>query len=1116
MKRIFGLLLFFTLCINLPAQQYYFKQYSTQQGLPQSEVFKMIEDKKGNLWLATNGGGLARLDGERFTTFTREDGLLKNSIINLMQDSQENIWLAYLVGGIGKYDGTKFTHYQDDEGVFQNSQTFITALLEDKFKNIWIQTAQNTLFLKQGDKFINYSKGDSLVNANIPSFGKISLDRNKNLILSNAKGIQVFTGERFETKNIIKPELIKNKNLLFLYQDSQGIQWFAALEAKKPIQLFSYEKGNFNLFEFPSNLVPSLNVVNNFQMLETQEGLYWFMFNNLGVVKYDSRKETEQFILYTNQNGLPADVFTLNGLLSDREGNVWINTLGSGIIKFHDADFVNFFKKDGLPQELVRGLLQDSQGNIWIGTSSNGFCKYDGKKMIRFPISENPAFGRVWNFAEEEDGNILVATGSGLRRYHLKDKTYKLVHQEFSLPQVAIRSIFNEKNQLVFGSLGKGIFFYDKKTKKITKQLTNKDGLGENTIWDIDKDSKGNYWIATRNGLNKFDGNKLSNFKDIAVVSDALMLDICIDKNDKVWFVDYHTGLHMFDGQKTKAYTQNNGLAANLAYSVTCDQEGDIWIGTQRGLSELTLNETGEVGKIRNYNQTDGLLGDEMNGQSLMVDTQNNVWGGHIKGLSKYTPRNSTKTKISSPITKITHVTPYLKDIDWEKSTNTHFYDTLSQWNYLPSNLVLPYEKNNLSFYFASSSHTVPKRVRYQWRLDPMDKSWVSVTNKTAADYPNIPAGEYTFQVRSMNHLGAWGEATAYSFKIAPPFWLTWWFITLLVLIALSLVFLIVWARVKIVEEQKQELQRLVEERTAEVVKKKDEILEKNIELEQQQEEIIAQNEKMEKQAGELYLTNYKISQKNRKITASITYAKRIQDVMLPLLKHIQEALPESFVFYRPRDIVSGDFYWFHKKNDKIIIAAVDCTGHGVPGAFLSLVASNLLHNIIVNKGIFDPSRILNLLHFSVFSYLKQNETHNQDGMDIALCCIDKKERTVSFAGAKNPLVYVKKDELKIFKGIKNSIGGFSKYSDKQLNFKNHVVQLDDEPTTFYLYTDGFQDQFGGKKGEKFRTVPFRSLLREISQEPVREQKGLLKKAFEDWKGKGKQIDDILVLGFKI
>jgi ligand-binding sensor domain-containing protein len=1137
MKYIFGIIVFLSANLSISAQQYYFKQYSTQQGLPQSEVFSMLEDKQGSIWAATHGGGLARLAGEKFAIFTKKDGLLQNRIVSLGKDSQDNIWIGYINGGgLSKYDGIKFTHYQYQDSALTQNGYFPFSILEDRYTNIWVTVFDQTvgqiiLFLKKDDAFVNYNKKDTLVSTNHGLFNVI-LDKNKNVTWSNNQGIQVFNGKEFETKKVIKSNFITNKNLVFIYQDSKEIEWYLTFDGQNPIEVFQYDGNQFIPFKLPSELSLPNNINNGtLQMLEDKQGLYWFSIRGVGILKYNSENKSQQFTLYNEEKGFPISIGILNGMLSDRENNIWIGSRGGGMVKFLDGDFINFTKKDGLSEEFVRGLYQDSKGDIWIGTSSNGVCKYDGEKITAFPITNDPNFGMVRGFIEDEFGNIIVVTRTGLRRLDLKSNTYNSVNKEFGLLEgIGFLCVFEEGDNIWLLSNGQGIFCYNRTSRKIITKLTTNEGLNSNSTTDIEKDATGNYWIATRNGVNKFDGKKVDNFKNIPIMSDGSILDICIDKNDNIWFIDFSSGLYMFDGKKTTFYDKSDGLAANLNYSLTIDHEGDIWIGTQQGVTELTIDENSQVIKIRNYNKTDGLLGDEMNDRALIVDTQNNVWMGHIEGLSRYSPNSSTKTQISSPITQLTKVTPYLKDINWKDSLNLQYYDSLSRWNQLPQNLILPYEKNSLSFQFASSSRTIPEKVRYQWKLEPLDDFWVSVTDKTQADYTNLSAGDYTFHVRSMNHVNSWGEPTKYSFTVKPPIWKTWWFLTLSLTALSSLIFLAVWARLRVVEAQKKELEALVDKRTEEVVKQKNQILEKNseleeqkadiieknTELEQQQEEIMSQNEEMEIQSSQLSLVNQKISEKNRNITASINYAKRIQDAMLPVVENIQANLPDSFVFYRPRDIVSGDFYWFYEKDNQLIIAAADCTGHGVPGAFMSLVASNLMHNAIVHKGIMEPEKILSKLHRSTYSYLKQGQTRNQDGMDIALCHIDKETRVLTFAGAKNPLVYSQNNKQEVIKGTRYSIGGYSKFSDANVHFQQHKIELSQEPSTFYIYTDGFQDQFGGEKGGKFRTGPFRKLLADISKEPIDKQEGLLAKVFDDWKGREKQIDDVLVIGFKI
>jgi serine phosphatase RsbU (regulator of sigma subunit) len=258
------------------------------------------------------------------------------------------------------------------------------------------------------------------------------------------------------------------------------------------------------------------------------------------------------------------------------------------------------------------------------------------------------------------------------------------------------------------------------------------------------------------------------------------------------------------------------------------------------------------------------------------------------------------------------------------------------------------------------------------------------------------------------------------------------------------------------------------------------------------------------------------IEKKNEDITASINYAFRIQDSMLPDEDKIQRILPELFILFKPRDIVSGDFYWFGEKDGKIIISAIDCTGHGVPGAFMSMIGDSHLNHIINMDGITSPDTILNKLHLRVRNSLKQAETLNRDGMDMAICTIDPYRKIMDCAGAKNPIIYIQDGVLTQIKGDKMPIGGEQR--EDQRIFTKHTVKLD-RPTTVYMYTDGYQDQFGGPDNRKFMVTKLRELLFQIHEKPFTEQRQVLDETFENWKHIPKereQTDDTLVIGFKI
>ncbi|WP_291728663.1 PAS domain-containing protein [Bernardetia sp.] len=286
--------------------------------------------------------------------------------------------------------------------------------------------------------------------------------------------------------------------------------------------------------------------------------------------------------------------------------------------------------------------------------------------------------------------------------------------------------------------------------------------------------------------------------------------------------------------------------------------------------------------------------------------------------------------------------------------------------------------------------------------------------------------------------------------------------------------------------------------------------------VEERTEELTQQTENLHQANIKLSTINKKIKKKSIAIQQSINYAQRIQDAILPNTKPFPSFIKDYFVFFQPRDIVSGDFYWWHTdlETETLFLAAVDCTGHGVPGAFMSMIGTTLLDDIIKTKKIYSPADILRELRIEVSEILHQEATNNRDGMDMAFLKIDFKDKTVRMAGAKNGVLIVKGKEVDYIKGDRISIGGRTK--NIQANFTEHSIPYT-EGTRFYLFSDGYQDQFAGKKGlGKFSSKRLKQLLAETSSSSMDKQKEILEKTLSDWKAKTKQIDDILVMGIEL
>lgn len=312
-----------------------------------------------------------------------------------------------------------------------------------------------------------------------------------------------------------------------------------------------------------------------------------------------------------------------------------------------------------------------------------------------------------------------------------------------------------------------------------------------------------------------------------------------------------------------------------------------------------------------------------------------------------------------------------------------------------------------------------------------------------------------------------------------------------------------------------QEAHFELQERNQSLIKVQKDLRFKSEQITEQNEELMMQKEEISTQRDAMQTQKEYIERQNRDIISSIRYAKRIQNAMLPSEDHVNKFFPESFIFFVPRDIISGDFCWVGEKHDKIILAVVDCTGHGVPGAFMSLVGQSNLNRIVIQEGIINPAEILNKLHKGIISSLKQDETDNQDGMDAGIIVIDKKAGKMEFAGAKNALICITNDQKIVeVKGDKMSVGGKeSKAVNSQ--FTSHVLPIE-KGSTYYLFSDGFSDQFGGPNDKKFMVPQFKKLLQSIAPKSMEDQKFSMRKKFEDWKKNSPQTDDVLVLGFRL
>jgi len=402
-------------------------------------------------------------------------------------------------------------------------------------------------------------------------------------------------------------------------------------------------------------------------------------------------------------------------------------------------------------------------------------------------------------------------------------------------------------------------------------------------------------------------------------------------------------------------------------------------------------------------------------------------------------------------------------------------------------NLIFEPYSNSISVNISAPLYIKETTTRYQYFIEELMKSWSPWTYSPTIDlFLGSGSGTYTVHFRAMNILGKVSEEKLISFTIKPPFIKTAWFYILVSMAAVGLFAGFLYVRESKLRRDKQVLEGRVRERTIELENKKEQI-------EAQRDEILRQKEE---------------------ITSSITYASRIQDAILPGHKVFRKAFREHFIIFKPRDIVSGDFYWISESEDRVCFAVADCTGHGVPGAIMSMLGVSLLNEITANNGkSIKPGAVLGLLREKVIFSLKQSGRQDEanDGMDVALCILNRKTNILEYAGAFNPLYIVRDGKLTEFKADRMPIG----YHFKQSQFTDHRIKVM-PGDSIYIFSDGFYDQFGGPHDKRFSSGRMKRMIREISDLPMEEQKLVIEKRYRKWKGTQDQVDDILIMGVKI
>ncbi|MHB8259956.1 MAG: two-component regulator propeller domain-containing protein [Bacteroidia bacterium] len=1077
MRKAWLHIILFFVAVAANSQTYDFRNYNVEDGLAQSQVLCIFQDSKGYMWFGTGGGGASMYDGKTFKNFTPENGLLSNTIYSITEDKNQNLYF-------GTYDGLqvkgkfKDLRYDTSKGLPHNT---VFKVFVDKTEKIWIGTQQGVCYLNENNKLIKLS-GNKLLEAS--AVFTIYEDNVGNYWFGTIQnGACCYSPKNNSYNWFNQTDGLKENFIRSFNEDGQGNIYIGTIAG-----LYSVDKNkklrdvNIQGMSLENMAVTSIS--------KDKNNTFWLATNE-GVVKYIGHLHQK----YLVGNGLCGNVILSSYI--DSEGNLWFGSDGFGVSKLNSEAIVNYSEKDGLPGDYINSIYQTKDTKYWIGIRNNGLLVMKGNERTQYKVNkkdtkESLIDNNVSCMAEDKVGKLWIGTQSGLSIFDDNKFTNYWAETDYQ----NIFSIYHDSKGTHYMGTGSGLVVFGENGKKEPVEVVNKlKAAADLAIYSITEDKFQNLWLATANyGLIKYDRksaeliNKKNKFTDKAVYS------VVKDATNNLWF-GTEEGLFYYDNKTFVNISEKDGLISNQAYFLVFDNQNRLWIGTNKGIDALQVNDfiTSKKINIKHYGKEEGLKGLECNMNSAIKDTDGKLWFGTVKGVTSFNPRFE-KTNYQEPSCLITDIKIFFENIDL-----TPYASGLDSLSGLPINLTLPYAKNHITLDFIGISQTNPDKVKYQFKLDGVDGDWVPITSKTEVTYSSLQPGNYTFYLKAMNNDGVWNkDPLQYKFSVLPPWYRTWWFFTLCGIAVVASVYGYSTYKTKKLYADKVKLEKQVAARTR---------------------ELRAEKQKVELINKEVIEQKATIEHKNLEMTDSIKYAKNIQEALLPAITNLRKDFPESFVLYMPKDIVSGDFYWFANRDGKHLFAAADCTGHGVPGAFMSIIGNSLLNEIIGEQHIYQPAEILNHLHVGVKTALNHNkgEFERRDGMDIALCSFNKSTMTLEYAGANRALWIYRKgttEKAEIIKPDKNPIGGIEHDFEVKRQFTNHSIKME-IGDCIYIFSDGYADQFGGDKGKKFMVANLQRTFSEITDKDMQTQYEHLRQVFINWRGSYEQIDDVLMIGIR-
>lgn len=1088
-------------------------------------------DSNGRLWVVTEKG-LVRFDGYQSVFFpakkNTEHAPLSDNVRSLIRVQEDEFWLSYS----GRNDlsmfnpiTNKYTHFfVDSTATTGYPDAAVTKILAENDSIRWIATWGQGLCRMnvQTGRATNYLNRDEQISDGEPptNFIKEILKLDDDLFLA---------GFFFEEQT--------NRSIPHYFKPSTGT--FTPVDFETALQKHD-ERMQF-LLRVALNLV-------NFIYIDPNEN-YW-IGSYIGLVRWDTKKNTLSRVSAPQNDLYRQNLENTRTYVVDPNGLIWITTPNQGILLVDpltgEVHYVRHqvYSNTSIADDRMSSINLDPNGNIWVASEAGTFsiCNplvqqfqlhtwnrmnldFTDRSFQQIPVNQ---------LLVQPNGKILISSATGILEYDPKNRTsenlyspagsvivkgendrgvehfrkvkdllyFTLMRRKGEDHQVAFnmktRSMVILDNQkriprLLFrhGDDSDPVLFYAGWVGPVIKTLNPETGRLDSLVKLPDTVAIAeNFTLRLNSGKWMF---PLANAQigilnpatgQLAVYHrksqdyyfpDSTILCGYKDPSGTVW-IGTQTGIYAFT-EDSKQFTKKNkliGLAEKeRVNAIIQDDDGVFWIALSK---DLLRWDPAQQNTFR-FTKAHGISAGSFLPAVAQKDTAGNIYIATYNGILIFDP-HLVRPPEQQPKLQLASARLFEKELELNALLN--------------ASTAFANNENFLTFEFYTNEVFTLLPNHFYFKLTGRDKDWQDNGVSNRIRLADLSSGSYTLEVKAVNAFNRESEVLQIPFTIAKPFWQTWWFILICITLLALLTWIYIKHREKALRKKSLELEKTVRERTAEVVLEKQEADKQRLEAEHQKEIV---------------------EEKQKEISDSINYAKRIQNAILPSTRYFKSNLPESFILYLPKDVVAGDFYFMETVGETVILAVADCTGHGVPGAMVSVVCHNALTRSVKEFGLLKPNEILDKTRELVLETFAKSEDQVNDGMDIALCAFNTKTRSLQFSGANNGLFLVRNGELTEYKPDKQPIGKF--IHAKPFTAQEIPLVSSDR---VYLFTDGYADQFGGEAGKpggkKFKYSRLKALIQEIHLQKPEEQHDRLAKTLVEWRGEIEQIDDVCIIGF--